>query len=246
MVSMLRKSIKKRGVRGWAGLSPLGVVGRGHTVPWDRILKAPHLASPVTAEMFRSVLATLTQSLSSPPSQDFDIDIVAVVNDTVGTMMTCGYDDHNCEVGLIVGELQQGGRIGVHLSMNSRRRSCFLRVSGCFGGKRKGAAMLENQHCPMFVFFHLCFLWRVWLLLIMGNTGKAAASHCIPVLGSGTGTNACYMEEMRHIDLVEGDEGRMCINMEWGAFGDDGVLNDIRTEFDREIDMGSLNPGKQL
>uniref|UniRef100_A0A493TPC3 Hexokinase-2 n=1 Tax=Anas platyrhynchos platyrhynchos TaxID=8840 RepID=A0A493TPC3_ANAPP len=95
---------------------------------------------------------------------DFDIDIVAVVNDTVGTMMTCGYDDHNCEVGLIV----------------------------------------------------------------------------------GTGTNACYMEEMRHIDLVEGDEGRMCINMEWGAFGDDGALNDIRTEFDHEIDMGSLNPGKQL
>lgn len=36
--------------------------------------------------------------------QDFDIDIVAVINDTVGTMMTCGYDDHNCEIGLIVGE----------------------------------------------------------------------------------------------------------------------------------------------
>lgn len=62
----------------------------------------------------------------------------------------------------------------------------------------------------------------------------------------GTGSNACYMEEMRHIDTVEGDEGRMCINMEWGAFGDDGALDDIRTEFDQEIDMGSLNPGKQL
>ncbi|KAF7236691.1 Hexokinase-2 [Varanus komodoensis] len=96
--------------------------------------------------------------------EDFDIDVVAVVNDTVGTMMACGYDDHNCEVGLIV----------------------------------------------------------------------------------GTGSNACYMEEMRHIDLVEGDEGRMCINMEWGAFGDDGSLNDIRTEFDKDIDMGSLNQGKQL
>lgn len=95
---------------------------------------------------------------------DYDIDIVAVVNDTVGTMMTCGYDDHNCEIGLIV----------------------------------------------------------------------------------GTGTNACYMEEMRHIDLVEGDEGRMCINMEWGAFGDDDALEDIRTNFDREIDMGSLNPGQQM
>lgn len=63
---------------------------------------------------------------------------------------------------------------------------------------------------------------------------------------AGTGSNACYMEEMRHIDTVEGDEGRMCINMEWGAFGDDGALDDIRTEFDQEIDMGSLNPGKQL
>ena len=67
-----------------------------------------------------------------------------------------------------------------------------------------------------------------------------------PSFRPGTGSNACYMEEMRHIDTVEGDEGRMCINMEWGAFGDDGVLDDIRTEFDQEIDMGSLNPGKQL
>ncbi|KAK2512988.1 putative hexokinase hkdc1 [Columba guinea] len=96
--------------------------------------------------------------------EDIDVDVLALVNDTVGTMMTCGYDDPRCEVGLIV----------------------------------------------------------------------------------GTGTNACYMEEMRHIDLVEGDEGRMCINTEWGAFGDDGALDDLRTEFDRELDLGSLNPGKQL
>uniref|UniRef100_A0A8C9G9M4 Hexokinase-2 n=1 Tax=Pavo cristatus TaxID=9049 RepID=A0A8C9G9M4_PAVCR len=96
--------------------------------------------------------------------KDIDVDVLAMVNDTVGTMMTCGYDDPRCEVGLII----------------------------------------------------------------------------------GTGTNACYMEEMRHIDLVEGDEGRMCINTEWGAFGDDGALDDLRTEFDRELDLGSLNPGKQL
>lgn len=30
--------------------------------------------------------------------------VVAVVNDTVGTMMACGYDDPRCEIGLIVGE----------------------------------------------------------------------------------------------------------------------------------------------
>uniref|UniRef100_A0A4W3K2I4 Hexokinase-2 n=1 Tax=Callorhinchus milii TaxID=7868 RepID=A0A4W3K2I4_CALMI len=95
---------------------------------------------------------------------EYDVDIMAVVNDTVGTMMTCGFDDQRCEVGLII----------------------------------------------------------------------------------GTGTNCCYMEELRHIDLVEGDEGRMCINIEWGGFGDDGSLEHIRTEFDREIDRGSLNPGKQM
>ncbi|EPY89888.1 hexokinase-2 [Camelus ferus] len=95
--------------------------------------------------------------------EEFDLDVVAVVNDTVGTMMTCGYEDPHCEVGLIV----------------------------------------------------------------------------------GTGSNACYMEEMRNVELVEGDEGRMCVNMEWGAFGDNGCLDDFRTEFDAAVDELSLNPGKQ-
>uniref|UniRef100_A0A8C0VEE3 Hexokinase-2 n=1 Tax=Cyanistes caeruleus TaxID=156563 RepID=A0A8C0VEE3_CYACU len=108
------------------------------------------------------VVSSLRKALQK--HKDIDVDVLALVNDTVGTMMTCGYDDQRCEVGLII----------------------------------------------------------------------------------GTGTNACYMEEMRHINLVEGDEGRMCINTEWGAFGDDGALDDLRTEFDRELDLGSLNPGKQL
>ncbi|ERE66227.1 hexokinase-2-like protein [Cricetulus griseus] len=95
--------------------------------------------------------------------EEFDLDVVAVVNDTVGTMMTCGYEDPHCEVGLIV----------------------------------------------------------------------------------GTGSNACYMEEMRNVELVDGEEGRMCVNMEWGAFGDNGCLDDFRTEFDVAVDELSLNPGKQ-
>ncbi|KAG7278302.1 hypothetical protein CRUP_029907 [Coryphaenoides rupestris] len=84
--------------------------------------------------------------------EEFDLDVVALVNDTAGTMMTCGYDDSMCEVGLI---------------------------------------------------------------------------------------------EMRNVELVEGDEGRMCINMEWGAFGDDGELDDLCAEFDRVVDENSNNPGKQ-
>ncbi|KAJ8415429.1 hypothetical protein AAFF_G00424090 [Aldrovandia affinis] len=53
------------------------------------------------------------------------------------------------------------------------------------------------------------------------------------------------MEEMRNVETVEGEEGRMCINMEWGAFGDLGELDDFCTEFDRAVDEQSTNPGKQ-
>ncbi|NXO84031.1 HXK2 protein, partial [Sitta europaea] len=95
--------------------------------------------------------------------QYLGMQVVALVNDTVGTMMACGYDDPKCEIGLIV----------------------------------------------------------------------------------GTGTNACYMEEMRNVGTVEGDEGRMCINMEWGAFGDNGCLDHLFTHFDRVVDENTINPGKQ-
>lgn len=61
----------------------------------------------------------------------------------------------------------------------------------------------------------------------------------------GTGTNACYMEEMHNIELVEGNEGRMCVNMEWGAFGENGELEDFCTQFDHMVDESSNYPGKQ-
>ncbi|CAB1428484.1 unnamed protein product [Pleuronectes platessa] len=127
----------------------------GYLITWTKRFKAGGVEG-------MDVVKLLTKAIKK--RGDYEADIMAVVNDTVGTMMTCGFDDQRCEVGIII----------------------------------------------------------------------------------GTGTNACYMEELRHIHQVEGDEGRMCVNTEWGAFGDDGRLEDIRTEFDREIDRGSLNPGKQL
>ncbi|XP_037355781.2 hexokinase-3 [Talpa occidentalis] len=95
--------------------------------------------------------------------QGVELNVVAIVNDTVGTMMSCGYEDPCCEVGLIV----------------------------------------------------------------------------------GTGTNACYMEELQNVASVPGDSGNMCINMEWGAFGDDGSLDMLSTCFDARVDQASINPGKQ-
>ncbi|XP_068614147.1 hexokinase HKDC1-like [Brachionichthys hirsutus] len=110
----------------------------------------------------KDVVQTLREAIDR--TGGLDVEVLAMVNDTVATMMTCGFDDRYCEVGLII----------------------------------------------------------------------------------GTGTNACYMEDLRHVDLVEGDEGRMCVNTEWGAFGDDGALSDYITEFDVDVDAASNNPGKQI
>lgn len=35
--------------------------------------------------------------------QDIDVDVVAVLNDTVGTLMACAFKDNDCQVGVIVG-----------------------------------------------------------------------------------------------------------------------------------------------
>lgn len=65
----------------------------------------------------------------------------------------------------------------------------------------------------------------------------------------GTGTNACYMEHLENVEKWDGemDEPRqVIINTEWGAFGDNGSIDWIRSEYDKEIDEHSLNPGQQL
>ena len=50
-----------------------------------------------------SACPSLKAKLVSFFPKEFDLDVVAVVNDTVGTMMTCAYEEPTCEVGLIVG-----------------------------------------------------------------------------------------------------------------------------------------------
>jgi hexokinase len=60
----------------------------------------------------------------------------------------------------------------------------------------------------------------------------------------GTGSNACYIEKAERIHNWEGVRPpagtEVIIDIEWGAFGDNGVLDFIRTEFDREVDNNSL------
>ncbi|XP_047525152.1 hexokinase type 2 isoform X2 [Pieris napi] len=72
--------------------------------------------------------------------------------------------------------------------------------------------------------------------------------HCRIGIIIGTGSNACYVEKTENCELFDGEPGKpeLLINTEWGAFGDDGTLDFVRTEFDREIDTKSINPGKQI
>lgn len=97
---------------------------------------------------------------------DLHVECMAVINDTVGALMSCAHSDRECAVGIIL----------------------------------------------------------------------------------GTGSNACYIEELKNVEMTEGDEPGppyMLINTEWGAFGDDGCLEFITTEFDRQVDKHSINAGRQ-
>ncbi|GFZ10372.1 hexokinase 3 [Actinidia rufa] len=61
----------------------------------------------------------------------------------------------------------------------------------------------------------------------------------------GTGTNACYVECVDAIPKLKGHNstsGRTIINTEWGAFSNGLPL----TQFDREMDAESINPGEQI
>ncbi|KAG5880593.1 hypothetical protein JTB14_002399 [Gonioctena quinquepunctata] len=64
----------------------------------------------------------------------------------------------------------------------------------------------------------------------------------------GTGSNACYVEKQANAKTwqdVDKGSGNVLINLEWGAFGDDGALDFVRTEYDEDIDRNSVNPTKQ-
>uniref|UniRef100_A0A5S6PKC2 Phosphotransferase n=1 Tax=Brugia malayi TaxID=6279 RepID=A0A5S6PKC2_BRUMA len=100
--------------------------------------------------------------------KDIDIDIEALLNDTVGTLMACAFKENTCQIGVIL----------------------------------------------------------------------------------GTGTNACYMEKLSNCPKFKKFKfhddkypKEMIINMEWGAFGDDGCLDFIRTIYDSQVDERTINPG---
>lgn len=85
--------------------------------------------------------------------------------------------------------------------------------------------------------------------LVNDTVGTLAAkryrdSECDVGVIIGTGTNACYPEELSRIGKWRGPAnrtGKMIINIEWGNF------NKLKsTSYDKELDKRSDNPGRQI
>ena len=53
------------------------------------------------------------------------------------------------------------------------------------------------------------------------------------------------MAEAQEVETVEKTSGQMCVNAEWGCFGDDGTLSDVLTPYDQRVDQESSNPGEK-
>lgn len=130
---------------------------KARLITWTKGFKCSGVENEDVVQLLRESMKRL----------DVHIDVVAVVNDTTGTLMSCAHKSPDCRAGIIV----------------------------------------------------------------------------------GTGANACYMERLENVKLwnEEIDEpAQVIINTEWGAFGDNGCLNYLRTKYDHQVDACSLNPGLQL
>ena len=92
--------------------------------------------------------------------------------------------------------------------------------------------------------------------ILNDTTGTlVAGSHdhidCAIGLILGTGTNASYIEKAERVSRwggtsKKGSVSEVIIDPETGAFGDNGCIDFIKTEWDKQVDEESLLPGKSL
>ena len=64
-------------------------------------------------------------------------------------------------------------------------------------------------------------------------------------VGAGYGQDHIF----RNVEMYEGDPGlasQVVINTEWGALGNTGSLDFMRTRWDHRLDQASKNSGKQV
>ncbi|MEQ2297362.1 putative hexokinase hkdc1, partial [Ameca splendens] len=160
-------------------------IDTGTLVSWTKGFKATDCVGQDVVSMLREAIKR---------RNEFDLDIVALVNDTVGTMMSCAYEDPQCEIGMIAGT-------GSNL---------------CYMEELKNIKKIEQSNGST-------------------NTNKGKLE--------GEEDKNAAVEAVK--SDVTAEKSKMCINTEWGGLGDDHCLDDIITPYDTEVDIQSINPGKQ-
>ncbi|BHF64327.1 hypothetical protein SprV_0200733000 [Sparganum proliferum] len=142
----------------------------------------------------------------------------------------------------------------LHHAMIALRRRLALLESGC--PTTPTAAAIAIAPCPNFWLpKRLTVNLQVTCRVLVNDTVGALASCAFldpnTAIGLivGTGTNAAYVEKLSNAKKITGfppEIESVVINTEWGAFGEHGCINEFLTEFDKQIDKDSLNPGKQV
>ncbi|KAI1280501.1 Hexokinase type 2 [Halotydeus destructor] len=174
IADVLMNFIKQKGLK--SGRYPLGFtfsfpchqygLSVAKLVRWTKGFKCSGVVGENVAKLLRDALRRYQERHPYQRSAAL-IDVVAVINDTTGTLMSCAHKNGDCKIGLIV----------------------------------------------------------------------------------GTGCNVCYFEKLEKIDKWPGnysDVNQVIVNTEWGAFGEGGQLETIRTEADVNLDSASVNTTKQL
>ncbi|KAF2365218.1 Hexokinase C-terminal [Trinorchestia longiramus] len=127
----------------------------GELIKWSKSFNCPGVVG-------KDVVVLLEEALKNKKLDN--ISVVAILNDTTGTMVRGAYLDHQCSMGLVL----------------------------------------------------------------------------------GTGSNCCYVEKAENFKKQTNDDiisNLKVVNVEWGAFGDNGVLNFMRTQWDISVDRKSLLAG---
>ncbi|XP_074651833.1 hexokinase-1-like [Tubulanus polymorphus] len=128
---------------------------KGILVTWTKSFKCPDGVGEDAVKMLEDAIHR---------RGDINVEVVAILNDTTGTLMAGAYIDHHCQIGLIL----------------------------------------------------------------------------------GTGSNASYVEHLENVDKwtqpIE-DPKKVLIDIEWGAFGDNGSLDFLKTDCDRLVDKTSNHVG---
>lgn len=76
--------------------------------------------------------------------------------------------------------------------------------------------------------------------------GNYMDKNCRIGLILGSGSNACFVERVENFNKLESDDGtsdKVLVNCEWGAFGDNGCLDFMKTEYDKDMDQHSNHAG---